>query len=140
MVLVAPLCIWFIYPTVIIHWLLNSLDVWKKYHHTDIPTDAALFQQSQLLRLRDPDPADFEVFKEWIDRETVNSTGLSPPGQWGGDNEKDLLTLWSRHEGKDTFTRWVFTSVVPWYHQRWGNNNTVCSSIMISYCLFALVI
>ncbi|PWY93060.1 hypothetical protein BO94DRAFT_583304 [Aspergillus sclerotioniger CBS 115572] len=84
----------------------------------------ALLQQAQLLRLRDPEPSDFEIFKEWMNRETVNTIGISPPCQWGGENETDLLALFNRHEGKDALTRWVFTKGIPWYHERWGVKDT----------------
>ncbi|RAH67573.1 uncharacterized protein BO66DRAFT_354745 [Aspergillus aculeatinus CBS 121060] len=83
----------------------------------------ALLQQAQLLRFSAPDPSDLEVFKEWLLREEASHyQKLRPMYQWH-ENESDLIALCSRHEGADAFTRWVYRSVIPWFHRRWGVND-----------------
>ncbi|PYI08378.1 hypothetical protein BO78DRAFT_441830 [Aspergillus sclerotiicarbonarius CBS 121057] len=97
--------------------VLEARDLLNEYN-------TALLQQAQLLRFSNPEKPDLDVFKEWLRREAAETRELSPPGQWDEENEKDLVALRSRHEGKDSLTRWVYTRVIPWYHEQWGHKNT----------------
>lgn len=50
---------------------------------------------------------------------------FSPPDQWRGENESDLVALNSRHEETDRFTRFVYTRVLSWFHRMVGVKDTV---------------
>ncbi|GKZ74086.1 hypothetical protein AnigIFM50267_011325 [Aspergillus niger] len=89
----------------------------KEYNET-------LLQQAQLLRLNAPEKADLEVFQEWLKEEESRHMWFSPPDQWRGENESDLIALNSRHEETDRFTRFVYTRVVSWFHRMAGVNDT----------------
>lgn len=56
---------------------------------------------------------------------------FSPPGQWGKENESDLVALCSRHEETDRFTRFVYTRVVSLFHRMAGAKDTVCYAFLI---------
>ncbi|GLA31589.1 hypothetical protein CBS63078_4305 [Aspergillus niger] len=86
--------------------------------------NTALLHQAQLLRLNAPEKADLEVFKAWLREEESRNMWFSPPDQWGGENEMDLVALNSRHEETDRFTRFVYTRVLSWFHRMVGVNDT----------------
>ncbi|OJJ43538.1 hypothetical protein ASPZODRAFT_102885 [Penicilliopsis zonata CBS 506.65] len=83
----------------------------------------ALLQHAQMLRLAPPEKSDLQAFQRWMDwEEAMNmSIPFSPHGQWQGENVKDLVALCSQHKDTDRFTRWVFSHLIPWFHQRWGH-------------------
>ncbi|PLB48472.1 hypothetical protein P170DRAFT_411343 [Aspergillus steynii IBT 23096] len=90
----------------------------------------ALLQHTQLLRLSSPERSDLAMFQEWLDaQEAREGTFLRPRHQWRDDgNTNDLVALRSRFEGTDLLTRWMFTKLVPWYHQRFGVRNSTLSN------------
>ncbi|GKZ58047.1 hypothetical protein AnigIFM49718_003855 [Aspergillus niger] len=97
--------------------VLEARRLLKEYNET-------LLQQAQLLRLNAPEKADLEVFQEWLEEEENRHMWFSPPDQWRGENERDLVALKSRHEETDRFTRFVYTRVVSWFHRMAGVNDT----------------
>ncbi|GKZ93960.1 hypothetical protein CBS115989_4376 [Aspergillus niger] len=86
--------------------------------------NTALLQQAQLLRLNAPEKADLEVFQAWLKEEESRNMWFSPPDQWRGENESDLVALNSRHEETDRFTRFVYTRVLSWFHRMVGVKDT----------------
>ncbi|OJJ67719.1 hypothetical protein ASPBRDRAFT_58807 [Aspergillus brasiliensis CBS 101740] len=87
--------------------------------------NAALLQQTQLLRLNEPEKHDLEVFQAWLkEEESQNKLSFAPPDQWSRKNESDLVALYSRHEETDRFTRFVYTRVVAWFHRMVGAKDT----------------
>ncbi|RAL07893.1 uncharacterized protein BO97DRAFT_438001 [Aspergillus homomorphus CBS 101889] len=84
--------------------ILEARQLLKEYNE-------ALIQQARLLRFPSPDAKNSHDQK------------YHPMDQWDR-NERDLISLRSRHEGADVLTRWVFRSVVPWLHRRWGWEDT----------------
>ncbi|KAL3252646.1 hypothetical protein ABHI18_009976 [Aspergillus niger] len=97
--------------------VLEARRLLKEYNET-------LLQQAQLLRLNAPEKADLEVFQEWLKEEESRHMWFSPPDQWRGENESDLIALKSRHEETDRFTRFVYTRVISWFHRMAGVNDT----------------
>ncbi|KAF7591690.1 hypothetical protein BBP40_001198 [Aspergillus hancockii] len=101
-------------------WLkvLEARELLAKYN-------SALLQQAELLRFSAPERHELDVFQRWLDDEETMKMehNLWPADQWGKENEKDLITLHSRHEGKDAFTRWVYSRFIPWFHKRWGGKD-----------------
>ncbi|PYI00631.1 hypothetical protein BO78DRAFT_380635 [Aspergillus sclerotiicarbonarius CBS 121057] len=85
--------------------------------------NSALIQQRDLIRLSAPDKCDLAVLRDWLDRpecgnmffETAPEMNVYHPR-----NEDDMLALFSRHDGVDNMTRWIFNRVIPWFHERWG--------------------
>ncbi|PYH93148.1 hypothetical protein BO71DRAFT_420304 [Aspergillus ellipticus CBS 707.79] len=101
-------------PEYSVQWrkVLEARKLLKEYNE-------ALLQQAELLRFGLPDDTDVDIIEQWVDREQVdNRKPLSPKTPW--DENEDLIALRSRHEGADEFTRWVYKSVIPWFHQNWG--------------------
>ncbi|PWY83386.1 hypothetical protein BO70DRAFT_290488 [Aspergillus heteromorphus CBS 117.55] len=85
----------------------------------------ALSKTRDLMSFSTPDKCDLAVLRDWLDRpeggdmffESVTELNLYDP-----HNESDLIALFSRHEGIDNMTRWIFNRVIPWFHKRWGHN------------------
>ncbi|PWY93058.1 hypothetical protein BO94DRAFT_622255 [Aspergillus sclerotioniger CBS 115572] len=86
--------------------------------------NTALIQQAEILRFSDPETGDLRVLQNWLVGEESGTMALSPPSQWNGDNEKNLLSLRNRHDGADPFTRWVYIRLIPLFHRLCGHKDT----------------
>ncbi|PWY93056.1 hypothetical protein BO94DRAFT_544105 [Aspergillus sclerotioniger CBS 115572] len=83
--------------------------------------NSTLLQLSQMTQFNKPPKTDLEIFREFLDREEhAKGTMIDPIDQWGEDNEDGLICVGSPHDTSDRFTRWVNTTFVSWFHDRWG--------------------
>lgn len=75
-----------------------------------------MLQQSQLMRLHAPDPAELAGFRNWL---KCLEGGPSEKNLW--DNENDLVAILARQDDTDHFTRWIYRKGLPWFHKCCGN-------------------
>ena len=57
--------------------------------------------------------------------------GPSRRHQW--DDENDLVAILARQDGADHFTRWIYRTGLPWFHERWGYRFKVVPETIYTY-------
>ncbi|KAL9120490.1 MAG: hypothetical protein Q9187_002954 [Circinaria calcarea] len=91
--------------------------------------DNALLQYSQIRKFEKPLNKDLKLLQEWLDRPEGGDFFLRGREAEIWENEKDLIALSDRQAKKDSITRFISDTVIPWYHHRWGHRfkNTATS-------------
>lgn len=82
--------------------------------------DEALLRYASVDRLGKPSNRHVAVLKEWLDRPEGGDFFLRGREAAMWDKGKDLIAPASREADKDTLTRWISDTLVPWYHCRLG--------------------
>ncbi|PLB46412.1 hypothetical protein P170DRAFT_465939 [Aspergillus steynii IBT 23096] len=95
--------------------ILEIREVLDKYN-------TALIKQKQVLQLRAPDQSDWDAFNGWMIEEEVVSALNGPELKQWMYHQEDFIALHPRHGGEDHFTKWISSSLIPWFHRKWSRD------------------
>ena len=89
--------------------------------------DSALLQYSQIQKFEKPRDGDLRLLQEWLNRPEGGDFFLQGREADIWEAPEDIIALSSRQAEKDSLTRWISESLVPWYHRRWGHRVKVAA-------------
>jgi hypothetical protein len=94
-----------------------------------------LLQQAQILKLQGANDTDLKVLQDWLSRREGGDGFLRgrEASPWENENTMDLVSLDSRNEETDRLTLWIYNTLVPWFHNRWGHRIKVSCLQQITF-------